>query len=394
MTPKQKRAALTAELSGLVASVKAGDEAAMSRASDITAEIDEIDEHLEKAAEKAATFSAIAATAAKTHIRHEEKKMRNLGEAAVEAVKNSGLERGAKAGKAVAEFKAADDTIVEPSTGDHSISDRIGEARAPLAGVRGLFSAETVSAPTVGYYALSFTGTAGATAEDGAKPQASAEAELVTTNLKKVAVIMKQTDEILSDYPRLVSAINDRGVYMKDAVVDAQLLTGDGQDGELTGLLNVTGITEDTYANGADVQAQAEAIYGAAADIKADTGYDADAVIMNPADFKAIRLAKDENGQYFGGGFFQGEYGNGGNAMTPDLWGLKVVTSSSVTEGTYIVGAFRIGGAVASKGGTRVEVGYDGEDFSHDRVTLRVEERLALEVFVPAAFVVLTEAAA
>jgi hypothetical protein len=71
---------------------------------------------------------------------------------------------------------------------------------------------------------------------------------------------------------------------------------------------------------------------------------------------------------------------------------MRVAISAFCPQGTIIVGAFRQASALAIKGGTRVETGYDGVDFSHDRITLRVEERLALEIFEPQAFYALTEA--
>ena len=216
-------------------------------------------------------------------------------------------------------------------------------------------------------------------------------ARIEKTKFGNPAYVIKISDEMLEDYPRLASVIRTRGIYAKDLAQEDQLLNGTGTGADLTGLLNA-GITTGTYAQGADAQAKAEAIYGAAMDIKAATGYDADAVILNPADWEEIRLAKDGNDQYFGGGFFAGAYGNGGYGLVPALWGMRVALSSYVTAGTLIVGAFAQGAAVAVKGGNRVEVGYDGADFSHDRSSLRIEERCALEVFVPGAFVALTEA--
>lgn len=395
MNAKEKKASLLAELEGLVEGVKSGDSDAISRSDEIVTELEQVDEHLAKAAEKAATLEALGKTSApiaKGALKMDTPK--SLGEAVVESIKSAGLARNAHPGKALAEFKAATDTVVSPVPGDLQISNRIVALPNGRLQVRDLFPTEQVSSPTIGFYQITTEGTADTVAEDGAKPQMSAEPALVTTSLKKVAAILKVTDEMLEDYPRLVSVIQERGIYAKDLATEDQILNGAGTGADLTGLLNTTGIGTDTYANGADAQAKAEAIYAAAMDIKAATGYDADAVILNPADFEEIRLAKDNNDQYLGGGFFQNSYGNGAYALTPDIWGMRVALSSYVTAGTIVVGAFRQSAALAVKGGTRVEVGYDGTDFSHDRVTLRIEERMALEVFAPAGFMVLTEASA
>ena len=394
MNKQEQRTALKQELEGLVNDVKSGDDDSITRAEEIMNEISEIDKHLEKAAAKAEVLKELGKTSAVTN--RGVKKMaeiKSLGDAAVESIKASGIARGEAAGKATAEFKAATDTVVSPNPGDVSISNRIVALPNGRLAVRDLFPTEQVSTQTIGFYTINTEGAAGMTAEDGAKPQMSAEGTLTTTQLKKVAAIIKVSDEMLEDYPRLVSVINERGVYSKDLVVEDQLINGSGTGANITGLLNVTGIGTDTYANGATAQQKAEAIYTAAMDIKAATGYDADAVILNPADWEEIRLAKDANDQYFGGGFFQGQYGTAFGGLIPDIWGMRVAVSAYAPAGTIIVGAFRQGAAVAVKGGTAVTTGYDGVDFSHDRITLRIHERIALEVFAPQAFMVLTEAA-
>lgn len=388
MSFKEQRETLAKELEALVDDVKGGDEAAIKRADEIVAELEQVDEHLARAAEKADRLSGLAQTKNTIELKEGSRmETKSLGQLAAEAVEASGIKRGSVPGK------AATDTIVNPNPGEVEIQDRIVAVPNGRLWVRDLFSYENASAPVVGYFRLTTEGSMDTVAEDGAKPQLSADADLTTVALKKVAGIMKMSDEILEDYPRLASAINSRGRYLKDLAVEDQLINGTGTGADLTGLL-AAGIDTATYAQGADAQAQAEAIFSAAMSIEGATGLAADAVVMNPADYAAIRLSKDGNDQYFGGGYFQNAYGNAGDVrLVPDLWGLSVALTTAVPAGTYLVGAFRAGAAIVGKGGTRVEVGYDGVDFSHDRVTVRIEERLALEVYVPEAFVAITEAA-
>lgn len=388
MSFKEQRETLAKELEALVDDVKGGDEAAIKRADEIVAELEQVDEHLARAAEKADRLSGLAQTKNTIELKEGSRmETKSIGQLAAEAVEASGIKRGSVPGK------AATDTIVNPNPGEVEIQDRIVAVPNGRLWVRDLFSYENASAPVVGYFKLTTEGSMDTVAEDGAKPQLSADADLTTVALKKVAGIMKMSDEILEDYPRLASAINSRGRYLKDLAVEDQLINGTGTGADLTGLL-AAGIDTATYAQGADAQAQAEAIFSAAMTIEGATGLAADAVVMNPADYAAIRLSKDGNDQYFGGGYFQNSYGNAGDVrLVPDLWGLSVALTTAVPAGTYLVGAFRAGAAIVGKGGTRVEVGYDGADFSHDRVTVRIEERLALEVYVPEAFVAITEAA-
>ena len=39
----------------------------------------------------------------------------------------------------------------------------------------------------------------------------------------------------------------------------------------------------------------------------------------------------------------------------PPLWGLKTVVTEAIAQGTVLVGAFKLGGAVIRKGGLRAE---------------------------------------
>ena len=124
--------------------------------------------------------------------------------------------------------------------------------------------------------------------------------------------------------------------------------------------------------------------------VRTATGYAADAILINPADLEALLLTKDSNLQYLLGGPAYGSYGNGAYVGNPRIWGLPVVESDAVAEGQAIVGAFKAGSSVVAKAGEglRVEVSNsDGDDFTYNRVTVRMEERLLLATRVPSAFV-------
>ena len=130
------------------------------------------------------------------------------------------------------------------------------------------------------------------------------------------------------------------------------------------------------------------------------SGLNADGVVMHPSDYQAIRLLKDGTsgtiGQYYGGGCFYGPYGNGNVDKQPGLWGLKTIITPNITQGTVLVGAFKQGASVITKAneGARIEVVTgDHDDRIYNRVTVIVEERLALAVRRPKAFVKITEAA-
>ena len=123
-----------------------------------------------------------------------------------------------------------------------------------------------------------------------------------------------------------------------------------------------------------------------------NSGFRPDALLINPDDLYNIMIRKDTNGQYYGGGFAAGAYGNGEVADEPRIWGMRVVPSASVTQGTCFVGAFRAGGSIVRNDeGLRVEFANQNEDdFIKNMITVRIEERLVLAVRRPACFVKIT----
>jgi HK97 family phage major capsid protein len=110
---------------------------------------------------------------------------------------------------------------------------------------------------------------------------------------------------------------------------------------------------------------------------------------------------KDANGQYYGGGPFGfASYGQSGqttgtttslSAGTDTLWGLRVVVTPAIAQGTALVGAFQLSAQVLRREGMRVEATNSNEDdFLKNLVAIRVEERLGLAVYRPAGFGTIT----
>jgi HK97 family phage major capsid protein len=227
-------------------------------------------------------------------------------------------------------------------------------------------------------------------AEGAAKPQFHVgDPTPVTDSLKKIAGWFDVTDEMATDLDFMVSEINQRGLYRLAMVEEAQLLNGAGTGSTVRGLLNRTGIqTETAVTSAAD---NADALFRAMTKVQTATGLTADGLVINPADYQKLRLTKDANGQYFGGGFFGGQYGVGGVSATPPLWGLRTIVTAAVSAGTAVVANFNQAATVYRKGGVRVEsTNSDAGKFTSNIITTRIEERVALAVRLPAAVVKVT----
>ena len=361
MSLKEELNEKKAALAELKERIEADDTEAIAQGEQLMNEISEKEAEIAKA-EKAAEIIK--------NIGKDNEKMENIKEMNLEELKTT------KGSRSFA-LKAYNDTEKAPTIIDY---DKNPVLAVPELGVRGLFGAESISTNSLTFYKIGAsvgnTAPFAVTDEDAAKPQFNVPSTAVTVALTKIAGFMKESDELLSDAPFLESAIRNRGIYDFNLAVEKYLI------GALTATSGVisgqASISFDNILKGKQA-------------VRKQTGYAADALVINPADLETLLTAKDggATGQYLLGGPGYGPYGNGNYNGNPRIWGLTVVESSAVPQGQCIVGAFRQGASVVGKAGEglRVEVSNsDQNDFIYNRITVRIEERLVLAVRVPAAF--------
>lgn len=251
-----------------------------------------------------------------------------------------------------------------------------------------LLPSGTVSGNAIKYPVFgALEGTTTRVAEGTLKPQLHvADPTWRTDELGEVAGFFKTTDDMAEDLPYMVSEINAFAVYNLSYVEEQQILFGDGTGNNMTGIVERSGI--QTAKRGA-VDSVADAIFRAMGKVNDATPFTADGVVLNPQDYEELRLNKDGNGQYFGGGYFGGQYGNGTILENPPVWGRRTVVTSAIPAGKVLVGAFN-SAKLFEKGGIRVESTNSNEaDFINDKITTRLRHREGLQVKYPAAFVYL-----
>lgn len=317
---------------------------------------------------------------------------KTLGEFAMKNLDLSAIRDGAaKSAGTNYGFKTYTDPQVSQTV--YSYSTNVADQGLRDLAVRQLFGQEQISVGNaLNYFVLGAKEDNSAPSPKGvneaaAKPQFHIVEGTVTATLQKIAGWFYETDELLEDNAYLASALNNRGLYELDAAVEAYLLTT---------LQSVSGIGTDTYAHNGDVDP--DTILDAIMSIKNDTRFNADAIIINPTDYAKLRELKTASGsnEYVGGGCFYGPHGNGQAAVQPGIWGLETVVTPNITAGTVLVGAFKQGATVVTKAGegARIEIFLgDHDDAIYNRVTVVVEERIALATRYPKAFVKITEAA-
>lgn len=376
MNLKQQLSAKQAELVELKSAIEAGDADALAKSDSIIAEIGDIEANISKA-EKASVILAKLGNAEPKSVEKPEV-AKTLGEFAAKSLDFAAMRNGEakRAGTGFA-FKAATDVHMSAPV---EVLDRNVVDVARSLEIRQLFGAESISGTALKYFVMGATeGAAAVTAEGAQKPQFHVPYDPATATLEKIAGWFYETDELIEDNEFLRSAIDARGLYTLDSAVESYLMTK---------LLATSGIQTLTPAGNA---LSADDLFKAIMNVKSATNYEADAIVINPADYQTLRLAKDgSNGQYYGGGYFYGPYGNGVVSRQPGIWGLNTVVTNAVAAGTALVGAFKQGASVITKAGegARVEVVMgDHDDRTNNRVTVIVEERLALATRIPAAFV-------
>lgn len=366
MNLKENLAALKEEMAELKERIEADDAEAIERGVELKAEIEEKEKEVEAAEQKAALLNSIGE-------KQEDDKVEGIKALDLEYLKSN-------RGSVQTFIKAATDTVTAPTI--PTVSQRVAEIAYKL-GVRDLFPEEAISGNSYTYFRMgatdlpdSFSGT---TSQGDEKPQIHPTYTAVTAALVKKACHLKETDELLNDAPYLESVVRGRGVYELRKVIESYLVST---------ILGTSGI-DVTVNSGISF----DNLLKAKMAVQGNTGYDADAIIINPTDLQTLLLTKDGSGgsvgQYLMGGPAYAPYGNGAYGAYLPIWGMKVVATSAISQGTALVGAFASCASIITKAGEgfRVEVANQNEDdFVKNMITVRIEERLLAAVRLPSGF--------
>jgi HK97 family phage major capsid protein len=287
-------------------------------------------------------------------------------------------------GRADLQIKATLTSVTTDTAG--AVGDAIQNTRLPgilpLAQrrmtVRDLLSPGRMDGSTLEYVKeTGFTNNAANVAEGAAKPSSDIKLDLVSTGAKVIAHWMKASRQVLEDISQLQSIIDQRLLYGLAFREEAQLLNGDGTGQNLLGIIpQATAYAAPiTITGGTSIDQIRLAMLQAAL-----AEYPATGTVMHPSDWAFIETMKDLGGNYL--------IGNPQGTLQPTLWGLPVVTTQAISVDKFLTGAFKLGAQVFDRWLARVEVATENEDdFIKNLVTILAEERLALAVYRPEAFI-------
>lgn len=221
--------------------------------------------------------------------------------------------------------------------------------------------------------------TAAPVAEGALKPQSDFTTERRTVNVEVIAHRFKLTNQALEDIPGLRDRLDVNGTLGLALAEEMQILTGNGTSPQLQGFLTKSGV--QTQAVGADDRFTA--FRKAMTNVQAVGFANVSGAVLNTYDWQEFLTTKDANGRFI--------FGDPGAATQETrLWGVPVVGTVAMTQGTALLGDFLMYSRLWRKGGVRVIVGYSSDDIDRNLQTFVIEERVALEIDRASAFCKIT----
>lgn len=221
-----------------------------------------------------------------------------------------------------------------------------------------------------------FTNTAAETAEAGSYPEATLALTERTVTVRKIAVHLPTTDEQLDDVPRVRDYIDNRLMLMLQQRLNTQIVTGDNTGANLDGILRA-GRGIQTQAKGTDPVL--DAIFKGITKVRYTGFAEPTAIWMHPNDWQDIRLTKNTTGDLY-------VYGNPADPGPERIFGIPVVQNGAVTENTAIVGDFQLYSELAYRRGVDIQVGFNADDFTKGKKTIRADFRVAFILYRLSAF--------
>lgn len=215
-------------------------------------------------------------------------------------------------------------------------------------------------------------GVPGTVLEGATKPQFDLDLQEVDSPAQYIAGWVRLSRKMLDDVQGMTTFLQSRLLEKLLVEEDAQILFGNGTSPNLSGITNTGNFTAPTGSYTIDI----EQLVGAISQLEL---YDREAngILLNPQDFYRILLNKAST---------SGEYDLPGivTVVNGQLFvaGVPCFRSTGLTPDKFIVGDWVMGANLITREAPRVEFFYeDGTNVRENKVTVRVEERVALPIY-------------
>jgi HK97 family phage major capsid protein len=214
--------------------------------------------------------------------------------------------------------------------------------------------------------------------ENVTKPESGITFQMLTAAVATIAHWIPASRQVLADAGMLQGYIEDRLLYGLKYVEEDEILNGDGSAGHLSGLM--TNATAYAGSGAVSADQQLDTLLRAFTQVYTTSLFHPDGAVVNPIDWMKIRIMKDTQGRYI--------FGDPNSNQTPSVWGKPLVQSLSIAATRFLTGAFRAGAMLWDREDANVRIAEQhGDFFIRNMVAILAEERLALTIFRPTAFV-------
>jgi HK97 family phage major capsid protein len=255
------------------------------------------------------------------------------------------------------------------------------EARAVLR-VRDLLPARPTTMQVVDFVKVTTPLSQGSPVPEASiKPENALQFTSISEKVRLIATWIPATKQVLDDFVELMGFIQSSLPYYINLEEELQLLAGDDTGENLHGLLPQAQIYAPTFLNAGAGWNFMDVIGTAIQQINANKEIDPTFVILNTNDWWTIRLTKDSFGRYI--------LGDPQSNVTPMLFGLNVVYTTTMPPGQFLVGnGNQVAVEIRDRMEMQVEISTENADyFVRNLVAIRAEKRMALLTKRPNSFV-------
>ena len=242
-----------------------------------------------------------------------------------------------------------------------------------------------------------FTNNAAEAAEGSAVGEAALAFTERTESIRKMGVFIPVTDELLADEAGIQGYLNSRLQTMINLRLDSQLLSGDGTAPNLEGLLDAgkSSVGSSDFNSYSGNLGRIGKIYDAITDIRVNAFTEPDAIVMHPSDWNQIvtQVGADFAGTSSAGYAEKSPLfvaaGGMGAGPAAQIWGIKVVPTTAISNNTVLVGKFGGGEAanVVMRQGIELAVTDSHSDFFiKNQLAIRATMRVGFPVYRQQAF--------
>jgi HK97 family phage major capsid protein len=249
--------------------------------------------------------------------------------------------------------------------------------------IRDLLNVEPTDADSIQYVQeTGFINNAAPVAEGTDKPESELSYALKTAPAEVIAHWLPATRQIIASPSQMRNMIDVRLTYGLKVAEEEEILYGDGTTPNLQGIATHPDVQTYSWSSGLFTDNRLDAIRRAMAMARL-AGYPANGTVMHPNDWATFETLKGSDGHYL--------WGVAGTGAEARLWRILVVESEAVTEGEPIVGAWSLGATLWDREQATVRLSDShGDYFIKNKVAVLAEERVALTIYRPEAFVVVT----